>query len=69
MTLTNHNHHWLCSDVPGNYICNCGKEAYWNSYTQEIQADQTNVSALCYNTTINQLVESNHQCQTGYIMV
>ena len=34
-----HNHHWLCSDIPGNYICNCGSNAYWNSYTQEIQED------------------------------
>ena len=34
-----HNHKWECSDIPGDYLCNCGKKAYWNSYTQEIQVD------------------------------
>jgi hypothetical protein len=34
-----HKHHWLCSDVPGNYFCDCGTTAYFNSYTKEIQED------------------------------
>ena len=38
-TLIMHKHHWLCSDIPGDYNCSCGKTAYWNRDTQEIQAD------------------------------
>lgn len=35
--IEEHDHHWLCSDSPGVFICKCGSEGSWNRQEQKIE--------------------------------
>ena len=32
--MSDHTHHWECSDVPGAFFCACGANRYWDRYKQ-----------------------------------
>ena len=32
------NHNWVCSDIPGVYVCECGAEGYWDREEMRIVA-------------------------------
>ena len=32
-----HTHKWICSDIPGLYICNCGEEGKWNRNIEKVE--------------------------------
>lgn len=34
--LDEHEHHWVCSDMPGLFNCNCGAEAIWDRHSQKV---------------------------------